>query len=444
MPASVTQASSVSMHALQRADKALGMAACLLLQPWRWSRGLRARLATKERAKRVLMIKFWGIGSLQLLTPAAEDIRRRHPSSELVLLTLSDNAGFAQGLETFDRILTLNVRSSSWPKIMLRILALVRVLRRERFEAVYDFEFFTRFSAVLSASTGAPRTHGFEAPNVWRGALHTQAAPFNRYWHVARNFRVLAGDTGIHDVMPTDIAPLRFSQADEQRVDALLSEHGVSSGQGFVVLNPNAGTLSLERRWPREHFAELAVRLERVENLPSVLIGSASEHAYTQQTLKLARSSGAHSPINLAGRLSTSELGALLARASAAVTNDSGPMHVAAAIGTPTVGLFGPETPVMYRPIGWNVRALYKPPPCSPCINVHDNKLASCIWGRAQCLMNLSVDDVFSETQALLRPGGVRVWPSTAAASRPRTQTNSARSDSERADRDGKNRGRSE
>ena len=85
---------------------------------------------------------------------------------------------------------------------------------------------------------------------------------------------------------------------------------------------------------------------------------------------------------------------ALLASADAFVTNDSGPMHVASALGTPTLGLFGPETPVMYAPIGERARWLYAPPPCSPCINVHDNKLSVCVKGFAECLTNIGVEDV--------------------------------------------------
>jgi ADP-heptose:LPS heptosyltransferase len=76
-------------------------------------------------------------------------------------------------------------------------------------------------------------------------------------------------------------------------------------------------------------------------------------------------------------------------------------MHLAAAIGAPTLGLFGPETPVMYGPLGLRARALYRPPACSPCINVHDNKVASCIYGEPQCLMSISVDEVHESARAL-------------------------------------------
>ena len=88
--------------------------------------------------------------------------------------------------------------------------------------------------------------------------------------------------------------------------------------------------------------------------------------------------------------------------AGALVSNDSGPMHIGAALGTPTLGLFGPETPVMYAPIGRRTSALWRPPVCSPCINVHDNKVANCVRGHPECLTNLSVEEVHEELQVTL------------------------------------------
>ena len=83
-------ADTIPMKALQRADKLLGAPACAVLQPLRWARALRRPTADPRR---VLLIKFWGIGSLQLLTPAVKSIRARRPGAEIVLLTLSTNRG---------------------------------------------------------------------------------------------------------------------------------------------------------------------------------------------------------------------------------------------------------------------------------------------------------------------------------------------------------------
>ncbi|MEM7517248.1 MAG: glycosyltransferase family 9 protein, partial [Planctomycetota bacterium] len=299
---------------------------------------------------------------------------------------------FARGLGVLDEVRTIDVGAAGYAAIGWRILRLVSRLRRQRYDRLYDFEFFTRFSAVVSELSGVRQTAGFAAPSIWRGGFHSATIPFNRYWHVARNFRALAEGENGREVSAEEITPLRQNPRDLERVEALLAERGVEPGSDYIVLNPNAGRLSLERRWPAENFAELAGRLEADGN-PVVLIGAAAERSYVEDIV-LARPE--LSLVNLAGELSVHELGCLLSQARAVCSNDSGPMHLAAALGTPTVGLFGPETPVMYAPLGRRTLALWDPPVCSPCINVHENKMANCVRGFPECLTNLSVDGVFA------------------------------------------------
>lgn len=410
------------MHRLQQADQVLGFAACAALQPLRLLRRLLGLAARRPHAevRRVLLIKFWGIGSLQVLTAVVASLRHRHPGAQLTLLTLSTNEPAARAFGAFDRVQTLDVEGG-WLGVFARIASLVRTLRGSRYDIVYDFEFFTRFSAIVTTLTGARETRGFASPSVWRGNFHTHQVPFNRYWHVARNFRVLAGGEP-HPVRPEELAPLGFGPADEASLAAKLARHGITGDRPLAILNPNAGQLSLERRWPRAQFARLAQQLAREEGFVSVLIGSKSEREWTDGVVALARlADSSQAPptetVNLAGELSIVELAALFARSACVITNDSGPMHLAAALGAPTVGLFGPETPVMYAPIGERARSLYAPPPCSPCINVHDNKVATCIYGRPECLVNLDVEQVLAcvrelrSSEFVLEPAAARARP---------------------------------
>lgn len=388
----------IPMQRLQRADQWLGRFACALLQPARRLRRPRAQ----EAPERVLLIKFWGLGSLQLLTPAVAALRRRHPGARLTLLTLAENRAFAEGLGAFDEVISLDVRCRRWLQVFARITALSLALRSARFERVYDFEFFTRFSAVISFLSGAPRTAGFESPSVWRGGLHAERVTFNRYWHVARNFRALAGGEDGREVELHEVAPFVPSEEARERARAELERAGIEPGTPYAVLNPNAGQLSLERRWPIANFARLARRLVDEDGLQVVLVGAPNEVEYTA---RVAAEAGALPPgalADLSGRLPIASLVALLDGAALVVSNDSGPMHVAAALGRPTVGLFGPETPTMYAPLGPRAVALWEPPICSPCINVHDNKVATCIHGRPECLVNLTVELVHARCRALL------------------------------------------
>lgn len=393
---------AIPMKRLQAADQVLGIALCALLQPVRWLRALRRRPAPP--ARNVLLIKFWGIGSLQLLTPAVRSLHRRHPDARLTLLTLASNEAFVRGLDVFDDVLTLDVRTGGgpvgWLRIHARILGLLAGLRRRRFDRVYDFEFFTRFSALVSLATGARETSGFSSPHVNRGGFHARTVPFNRYWHVARNFRALAGGENGRDVEPDELVPFAPPDGARRGLRAKLAAAGLPPGRPYVVLNPNAGELSLERRWPSSSFAELARVLANDDGVPVVLVGAPSEAEYVHSIAARVGDVPRGHVLDLSGQLSVAELCAALADARTVVTNDSGPMHIAAALATPTIGLFGPETPVMYGPLGERASALWRPPVCSPCINVHENKVANCVRGFPECLVNLSVDVVLEETRA--------------------------------------------
>ena len=386
---------AISMHRLQVADRVLGTIASLVLQP---ARLLRRRVRPGE-VQGVLAVKFWGLGSLQLLTPAFRVLRLRHPEAKLVLLTLESNVEFARGLGLFDEVLGVDLGQNRWSRLGWSLFEVLRRVRAQAFDVVYDFEFFTRFSAVVSLLSGAPRTLGFSAPGITRGGFHTELVPFQRSWHVARNFRALAGGENGNGVAPSDLLP--FSIRIEHRVEATLAliENDLTGEGPLIVLNPNAGELSLERRWPAERFAELARRLVVEDGARVAVVGSPREKEYVRHVRALIGLLPKGRCADLAGRLSIGGLVALLRQAEVFVTNDSGPMHVAAAQGVPTIGLFGPETPRLYRPLGHRARFLFQPTICSPCINVHDNKLGTCTRGKAECMTNLSVGYVLAATR---------------------------------------------
>ncbi len=378
----------IPIQRLQLVDRLLGPLVLLVLQPWRLLR----RLSRRERdaaPERVLLIKFWGIGSLQLLTPAVAALRATHPGARLELLTLAENGDFAVGLGVFDEVLRLDVRCSSWTQIAHRILRLIFELRDRSYCRIVDFEFFTRFSVAVAFLASAQHSTGFRTASVWRGKLHTTGVTFNRYWHVARNFRALAGGEDGHEVNATEVQAFEPTSEDRAKLASKLT-----TVDDYVVFNVNAGRLSLERRWPREDYIALARRLFAETELNLVLVGATSERGYVAE-ITTALASHTRRVNDLAGALSLGELAALLEGAALLVSNDSGPMHIAAALGTPTLGLFGPETPQMYAPLGLRARALYRPTVCSPCINVHQNKVSTCVRGRPECLTNLQVDYVW-------------------------------------------------
>ncbi len=387
---------SPAMRRLQALDRRLGPPLCALVAPPRLlaraARGARAawdrrrgRVRPPPPVRRVLVVKFWGLGSLVLVTPALAALRRRHPGASIEVLTLAAHAPLVAALPGVDAVHTFEVRGGGLARLCARLARLALALRRRRFDVVYDLEFLTSTSALIGALAGPRLLVGFTSPRVSRGDLHDETLPFDESRHVAESFRDLAAGRPLGPVGNNDASAPRITPEDAARVAAHL---GQPLPQRLAVLNPNVGELAPERRWPTERFAELAGALI-AEGFSVVLIGALHERPVTQSiasAVPLVR--------DLAGVLGLGELCALLARADLVVSNDSGPMHLAAVLGAPTVGLFGPESPRRYAPLGPRVRTLWDPPPCGPCINVHDNKLAGCVLGRAECMLRISVASV--------------------------------------------------
>jgi ADP-heptose:LPS heptosyltransferase len=130
------------------------------------------------------------------------------------------------------------------------------------------------------------------------------------------------------------------------------------------------------------------------------MIGSPDERNYVENLRQRTREP--ERVDNFAGKFDVEGLIALLERADLLVSNDSGPLHIAAAMGKPVVALFGPETPVMYAPLSARATVFYRPPACSPCVNVHDNKMATCHLGHALCLEGIAPDDVLAASRFTL------------------------------------------
>ena len=155
----------------------------------------------------------------------------------------------------------------------------------------------------------------------------------------------------------------RIPQTDHEEVDRLLSQSGVTPGMSWVAMNVSARWPT--KRWPAASFAETADRLRQEGCGAVVMIGGPDERADVAAVSGMMKTP----PIDLAGATTVGLLPALLSRASMLITNDSGPMHVAAAVGIPVVALFGPTSAVRTGPYGVGHDVLTAKIPCSPCFS---------------------------------------------------------------------------
>ncbi len=374
------------LHRLYRVDQKFGGLIC-------WLSGFFAHhpkvMPSPSEWQRIAIAKYIGMGSLVLATPMLRILRQQAPKAEIAIVTSSNLAELARML-LVDRVFVWDFRSlrtavKTFPPFILS-------LRRWRPDVFFDLEFFTNTSALIAWFSGAPIRIGFHHAQSPRGRLLTHYLPLTPR-HAAELFVGLAWAVGISVKSLSSLYRLNY---DPQKVRDEIR----SLPRPFVVVNPNAGELALQRRWMPERFRELLCRLlDSFPEMHFVFIGSRSERNYVASVL--AELSGHSRVRNLAGQLNLDELCFVLEHAVAIITNDSGPMHLAAALRTPCVALFGPETPDHYGPMGEGHWAIYKPLPCSPCLTPFDGKMFPCPF-EVRCLREISVDEVFEAVKKVI------------------------------------------
>jgi lipopolysaccharide heptosyltransferase II len=392
---------AVRTRSLIRLDLIVGLPLCtlafLLSLPLR---PFRRRPAAPVR--RILVIKFLGLGSVLLATPLLRRLREEWPEARLTFLTFAQNAELVRRLDCVDEVLV--VRRTGMVTLLLSVPSLLLALRRARFDLALDLEFYSRLSNLVSWASGARRRLGFFVRARWRGSLLTDPVYFNPTLPYGRAVLALLKPLGLDEATPGRLVAPEVTSAEQAAARARLHELGVPASGAVVVVNVNASDLCEERRWPGERYARLVDRFQgeiaRVDRF--VFIGAPGEAAAVRQVIDSIGPATRPMCLDLSGRTSLVELIVLLQGAVLLVTNDSGPLHLAAALHVPTVSLYGPETPALYGPVGENHLVFYAGHWCSPCLSVYNAKIAMC-HGENECMRRITLDEVVQRTAVFAR-----------------------------------------
>jgi heptosyltransferase-2 len=390
---------------MQQIDKLFGPVICFIFSIF--SRKNNGMLLKKLDIKNVLVIKFWGMGSIILLSPSVKMLKEKFPDVKITLLTLERNLEIANLLQVFDEIITLKLPESNFYFVMLEIFSLIKNLRKKVYDIIIDAEFFTRFSALITFFSKSLVKIGFHSWEVYRGNFYDITKPFNRYWHVRDNFLNLFFSCFEKEFIDFEIEKnnitfpnLNLSKEDEINLEKILTNYNVSKKDKIICINVHAGDLALERRWPKENFIKLTKEiLFTFKDVKIIFIGSKNEYDYTQDIVKEINDSNA---VNLSGKISLSQLVILLKNVQLFITNDSGPLHLADMLDVPTISFFGPETPVLYGPKSSKHIVLFKNIDCSPCINVHTGKVVKCVKINPECMKSITVEEVLNKIKRFL------------------------------------------
>lgn len=343
-----------------------------------------------DAIKRVVVRGANWVGDTVMTMPALRELRRLLPDAHITLVTRPGTAGLLTDLNFIDGLfldehrswLTLAAEIGKWKQgqFDLAILfpnsfqaALIPALARVPLRLGY-----------VAQGRGFLLTHRLALPE-WRSSRHEI---FYYLFLISELEKLLHGTSQIMERVPD--SSLQVSIARQDAASDALRRMGVRDGHPIVALCPGSIN-SRAKRWPAERYAALADRLIHELDADVLLIGSAAERDVSVEVAGRMR----HQPIIATGTTDLSQVVAMLSLIDLLVTNDTGPAHIASALGRPTLVIFGPTNPLTTRPFSTVGEIIHHPPICAPCM------LRDCPIDH-RCMTAISPDEVFERATPML------------------------------------------
>jgi heptosyltransferase-2 len=345
--------------------------------------------------RRVLAIKFYGLGNLVMILPVLQALREAFPAAEIDFLTFPENELLLQRSRLVRRVLAVDIGGVG--RLLATLGRALRAIRRADYDLVLDFEQFLRLSAILAFLSGARERIGFNTDGQRRGWLFTTRVVYSDREHMSRIFMRLLRPLGI-EAAPRPVS-IVTEPTEEARVAELLAARAIGRGRFPLVVmhvgsGPNFYRVPL-KRWPIEHFARLADALVARHGAAVLLTGKGpEERGLVEATRRLMREPA----VEVCDQLSVTELIALIRQSHLVIANDTSVMHLAAAAGTPVVAFFGPTAPFLYGPGNAQDLVFYRDLYCSPCLSNYNLKVSRCL--DPVCMRAIAVDEVLAGIEA--------------------------------------------
>jgi len=345
---------------------------------------------------KILIVKTSAIGDVVHTLPALNAIRKKYPTAQIDWLVEEAAADVVIGHKSIDRVLVS--KRKQWIKDWQAgrrlqawngFFSFVKELRATRYDLLIDFQSLLKSSvfvflvrSVIKAGFGRGMEHA-EGSYVF---LNKKIKPVDMDQHALERDLMLLDGVGIE----CDGVVFDFPIDDSHRTAAatLLSKSGIAKGKPFVAINPM--TTWDTKHWYNERFVAVAQELT-AQGVGVIFTGGGSDASAIGKLCDQLRGQ----TVNLAGQTSLKTLAAVFEKAKVVITTDTGPMHVAAAVGTPVVALFGPTAPWRTGPYGDQHKILQAELECRPCLK------KSCETRR--CMGEISVEQVLSATNEILQ-----------------------------------------
>ena len=338
----------------------------------------------------ILIVKLSAIGDVIHTLPSLAALRVHYPHAHITWVIEEAASELIMDHPDLDRVITSHRKS--WIKDLKEgrirkpvheIVSFLNQLRERPYGLVIDFHGLFK-SAMIVLLSGGKRKLGYDSLQELSGLFYNEKIPEDMNKHAVDRYLDFAHHLGAQQATPEFVIPIR--EENESRVRALLQESRIGPNDPFVAVSPQA--LWETKLWSDQRFAQLSERIIQELNLPVVFTGGDGKSTEDIQSFMTLPS------CDLSGRTTLRDLACLYRQAAILITTDSGPMHLAAAVGTPVVALFGPTDPARTGPYGEGHTVIRRDLPCSPCF------LKTC--ETRHCMREITVEDVFQAVRKKL------------------------------------------
>ncbi len=331
------------------------------------------------REKRILVIKLAAFGDVVLAIPSLRALRRKFPGAQIDVLTMKPYRELLQKCPYINNLFHLK------SKKFRHVLPVLRKLRNRGYDISVDLQ-NNRISHFIAFAAGIPERLGYI--KKWGFFLNkgifdnvTGLAPVD---HQYRVLKPLGAEK------PDARPELWLSRHHREYAEELITRNWVGKGQLLIGLQARGSGRWRTKAWPDENYARLADALAKQVNARVVFTGTRADWPAVEE---IAAKTSCR-PINACGLTSPMQLAALIEKCGVFVTTDSAPLHLAAAVKTPFVALFGPTDPKRHLPSAEKFALIWKGLPCSPCYSTR-------CYHRS-CMKEITVDEVYAAIMNLL------------------------------------------
>lgn len=353
--------------------------------------------------RNILFIKFSELGAIILSFPLMARLKREYPDAQFYFLTFKKNQEIFRFMEGIIPEKNLYVIRESPLGFVFDILTAIIRLRHEDMDFIFDLEFFSRISALLTYFIHAPKRIGFDRytfEGLYRGSLMTHRVSYNPLLHVTKNFLALCQDiqkpakTSPELFFPTNPKDLVFprytpdKEVRERLLRKLKEQKKIILWEKVFLINPGEGMLPL-REWPLERFIELT-RLILQDTLACVILVGVDGVAGKAD--RMVEAVADPRCFSLTGQTSLEELLELFSMSHVLISNDCGLAHIAMLTSLKIITLFGPESPKIFGPLTECSHVVYADWPCSPCLSALNHRDSACRDN--MCLKSITVADI--------------------------------------------------